>query len=205
MHGVLQWPSVASYAAGTKTDNEVVELMIGREYSAVFPERTPRPASDSPPLLDVRKLNWTDRLSDISLELRAGEVIGLGGLDGQGQRELLLALFGVLHGATGEIAVDGKAVTISGPYAAKRREIGMALIPEDRKTEGLMLPMSVRDNLSFAALAPPVALGRRRQGRPSALRSTEWCGFSPFAQTVSTCRRARCRAAISRRSSSANG
>jgi len=144
--------SVASYAAGTKTDNEVVELMIGREYSAVFPERTPRPASASPPLLEVRNLNWTDRLSDISLELHAGEVIGLGGLDGQGQRELLLALFGVLHGATGEIAVDGKEVAIAGPYAAKRREIGMALIPEDRKTEGLMLPMSVRDNLSFAAL-----------------------------------------------------
>ena len=144
--------SVASYAAGTKTDNEVVELMIGREYNAVFPQRTTRPASGAPPLLEVRKLNWTDRLSDISLELRAGEVIGLGGLDGQGQRELLLALFGVLHGATGEIAVDGKPVTIGGPHAAKRKEIGMALIPEDRKTEGLMLPMSVRDNLSFAAL-----------------------------------------------------
>jgi len=144
--------SVASYAAGTKTDNEVVELMIGREYNAVFPQRATRPASGAPPLLEVRKLNWTDRLSDISLELRAGEVIGLGGLDGQGQRELLLALFGVLHGATGEIAVDGKPVTIGGPHAAKRKEIGMALIPEDRKTEGLMLPMSVRDNLSFAAL-----------------------------------------------------
>ena len=50
------------------------------------------------------------------------------------------------------VAVDGKPVALDGPYAAKKREIGMALIPEDRKTEGLMLPMSVRDNLSFAAL-----------------------------------------------------
>ena len=79
-------------------------------------------------------------------------MVGLGGLDGQGQRELLLALFGVLRGTTGEIRIDGRPVAITGPHAAKRREIGMALIPEDRKTEGLMLPMSVRDNLSFAAL-----------------------------------------------------
>jgi ribose transport system ATP-binding protein len=97
-------------------------------------------------------LRWGERLNDISLQVRAGEVIGLGGLDGQGQRELLLALFGVLHGTTGEVRVDGRPVAVAGPNAAKRKRIGMALIPEDRKTEGLMLPMSVRDNLSFAAL-----------------------------------------------------
>ena len=144
--------SVASYAAGTKTDNEVVELMIGREYSAVFPARHPRPASDAAPRLELRYLGWAGRLDDISLRLHAGEVIGLGGLDGQGQRELLLALFGVLRGTTGEVLIDGRPVSIGGPGDAKRKEIGMALIPEDRKTEGLMLPMSVRDNLSFAAL-----------------------------------------------------
>ncbi|TJW66297.1 MAG: sugar ABC transporter ATP-binding protein, partial [Mesorhizobium sp.] len=82
----------------------------------------------------------------------AGEVVGLGGLDGQGQRELLLAFFGVLRGLAGEILVDGKAVSIASPSAARDDRIGMALIPEDRKTEGLMLPMTVRENLSFAAL-----------------------------------------------------
>ncbi|MEO8153129.1 MAG: sugar ABC transporter ATP-binding protein, partial [Rhizobacter sp.] len=144
--------SVASYPAGSKTDNEVVELMIGREYDGIFPEKATAVAPEATPLLDVRQLGWTDRLVDISLKLRPGEVIGLGGLDGQGQRELLLALFGVLRGTTGEVRVDGKVVNISGPSAAKQASIGMALIPEDRKTEGLMLPMSVRDNLSFAAL-----------------------------------------------------
>ena len=144
--------SVATFAAGTKTDNEIVELMIGREYSAAFPARVARAANDGTPLLEVRHLCWTDRLKHISLQLRAGDVIGLGGLDGQGQRELLLALFGVLLGTTGEVLIDGRPVTITGPHVAKRKEIGMALIPEDRKTEGLMLPMSVRDNLSFAAL-----------------------------------------------------
>jgi len=58
----------------------------------------------------------------------------------------------VLLGTTGEVLIDGRPVAITGPHVAKGREIGMALIPEDRKTEGLMLPMSVRDNLSFAAL-----------------------------------------------------
>ena len=144
--------SVASYAAGTKTDNEVVEMMIGREYNAVFPPRTAHPASDAKPVLEVRNLCWTDRLNDISLSVHAGEVIGLGGLDGQGQRELLLALFGVLRGTAGEVLIDGRPITIAGPDFAKRKGIGMALIPEDRKTEGLILPMSVRENLSFAAL-----------------------------------------------------
>ena len=144
--------SVASYVAGSKTDNEVVELMIGREYSSVFPPKTKSSKTDAAPLLEVRELGWTDRLHGISLRLHAGEVIGLGGLDGQGQRELLLALFGVLQGTTGTVRVDGRRVDISGPNDAKAASIGMALIPEDRKTEGLMLPMSVRDNLSFAAL-----------------------------------------------------
>src|SRR5208282_701913 len=105
-----------------------------------------------PPILEVRHLSWSDRLRDISLTVSAGEVVGLGGLDGQGQRELLLALFGVLRGVSGEILIDGAPASISSPSAAKAGRIGMALIPEDRKTEGLMLPMSVGVNLSFAAL-----------------------------------------------------
>src|SRR5215470_4671400 len=144
--------NVAAYAAGTKTDNEVVELMIGREYSHVFPPKSPPVRSDKPPMLEVRNLSWMQRLRDISLTARAGEVVGLGGLDGQGQRELLLALFGVLKGVTGEVLIDGQPMAITNPRTAKSRDVGMALIPEDRKTEGLMLPMPVRDNLSFAAL-----------------------------------------------------
>jgi ribose transport system ATP-binding protein len=103
-------------------------------------------------VLEVKDLSWTDRLKNISFAVRAGEIIGLGGLDGQGQRDLLLALFGVLRGCSGEILIDGVTVRINSPTAAKSEKIGMALIPEDRKTEGLMLPMTVRDNLSFASL-----------------------------------------------------
>ncbi|WP_158817614.1 sugar ABC transporter ATP-binding protein [Methylocapsa sp. S129] len=144
--------NVATYRAGTKSDDEVVELMIGREYSHVFPPKQALAPSAKPPVLEVRHLSWLDRLKDISLSVRAGEVVGLGGLDGQGQRELLLALFGVLRGVSGEILIDGERASVSSPSAAKAKKIGMALIPEDRKTEGLMLPMSVSVNLSFAAL-----------------------------------------------------
>jgi ribose transport system ATP-binding protein len=143
---------VATYVAGSKTDNEVIEMMIGREYSNVFPAKPSAIPATVAPVLEVRGLSWTDRLKNISFALRPGEIIGLGGLDGQGQRDLLLALFGVLRGCSGEVRVDGKAVAISSPAAAKKPAIGMALIPEDRKTEGLMLPMTVRDNLSFASL-----------------------------------------------------
>jgi ribose transport system ATP-binding protein len=144
--------NVATYRAGTKSDSEVVELMIGREYSHVFPAKPPAQPADKPAIIEVRNLSWTDRLKAVSLAARPGEVVGLGGLDGQGQRELLLALFGVLRGVTGEMLIDGRPAAIKSPRQAKRAKYGMALIPEDRKTEGLMLPMSVRDNLSFAAL-----------------------------------------------------
>ncbi len=144
--------NVATYEAGTKTDNEVVELMIGREYSHIFPPKPMEMPSDRPPVLEARHLTWGDDLRDISFSVRAGEIVGLGGLDGQGQRPLLLALFGVLRGLTGEVLIDGKPIAVTSPSVAKGQNVGMALIPEDRKTEGLMLPMSVRDNLSFAAL-----------------------------------------------------
>ena len=144
--------NVASYEAGTKTDEQVVELMIGREYRNVFPPKPPLQPPTVQPVLEARNLSWPPRLNGVSLTVRPGEIVGLGGLDGQGQRELLLALFGVLRGVGGEVLVDGKSTSINSPRAAKAEGIGMALIPEDRKTEGLMLPMPVRDNLSFAAM-----------------------------------------------------
>ena len=176
---------VESFAAGTRSEAQIVRMMIGREISQAFPPRrrpaVPRgdaagaPASQAgeppaarplagkpdgaaPPVLETRALSWAPRLDRISMSLRAGEIVGLGGLDGQGQREFLLALFGGLAGVEGEILVDGVAVRPSGPAAAKRPALGLALIPEDRKTEGLMLSLSVRDNLAMATL------DRRRRG-----------------------------------------
>ncbi len=145
--------NVDTFKSGAKTDTEIVEMMIGREYSHAFPPKPAPRTTQETPALEVRNLSWNNRLKDISLSVRAGEIVGLGGLDGQGQRELLLALFGVLRSTTGEILIDGKKATLTGPSDAKRGNVGMALIPEDRKTEGLMLPMSVRDNLSMASMS----------------------------------------------------
>jgi ribose transport system ATP-binding protein len=142
---------IETFAKGTHSDAEVVQLMIGREITQVFPPK-PEPAGRRRTMLEVERLGWGDRLKDISFAVHEGEIVGLGGLDGQGQRELLLALFGVLRSVDGEIRIDGRAVTINGPSAVKASGIDMALIPEDRKTEGLMLPMSIGENLSMAAL-----------------------------------------------------
>ena len=142
---------VETFRAGTKSDNAIVEMMIGREYESVFPPKAEK-KPEVPPVLKVRGFTWQNELKDIDLDIRPGEIVGLGGLDGQGQRQLLLGLFGTLIGVTGSVEINGKQVKLSSPKRAKSKEIGMALIPEDRKNEGLMLPMTVRENLSFAAI-----------------------------------------------------
>ena len=142
---------IDTFPKGARTDEQVVQMMIGREWRHVYPPKPQRDA-DPAPALELRHISWEDRLHDISLTVGRGEIVGIGGLDGQGQRELLLALFGVLRGVGGETIVNGERHRITSPADAKSPAVGMALIPEDRKTEGLMLPMSVRDNLSIAAL-----------------------------------------------------
>jgi ribose transport system ATP-binding protein len=142
---------IDTFPKGARTDEQIVQMMIGREWRNVYP---PKPVRNAPPpvALELRDIGWEDRLSGISFKVGRGEVVGLGGLDGQGQRELLLALFGVLRGVSGDVAVDGVVKHIGSPAQAKRPSVGLALIPEDRKTEGLCLPMGVADNISMAAL-----------------------------------------------------
>ncbi len=144
---------IETFARGARTDDEVVQMMIGRDIHTVYPPKPVRAAAESTPVLELRDIAWEDRLHGISLSVARGEIVGLGGLDGQGQRDLLLALFGVLSGVSGEVRIDGRPRHIGSPARAKAPGIGMALIPEDRKTEGLMLPMAVGDNISMAALA----------------------------------------------------
>jgi len=142
---------IETFKKGARSDNEVVRLMIGREYTQVYPAKPVRAAPPAP-ALTVKNLAWAGRLKDVSLTVGQGEIVGLGGLDGQGQRELLLALFGVLRGVTGTVEVDGRPARLASPGQAKSQKIRMALIPEDRKSEGLLLPMSVRDNISMASI-----------------------------------------------------
>jgi len=141
---------IETFDKGARSTAEIVQLMIGRDIATQYPPKPkrPRPA----PALKIENLGWEKRLEGISLDVGAGEIVGLGGLDGQGQSTLLLALFGVLRGVTGSIRVNGKAVRPGSPAAAKAADVGIALVPEDRKTEGLMLPMSIADNLAIASL-----------------------------------------------------
>ena len=104
----------------------------------------------------MRGLNWGDRLRDISLVVHKGEIVGLSGLEGQGQGDLLFALFGVYAGVTGDVSLNGKPIRLGGPRDAMAA--GLALVPEDRKTQGLILALPVDENVTLPIL-PDVSRG----------------------------------------------
>jgi ribose transport system ATP-binding protein len=150
---------VETFPEHRHTDDEIVQLMIGRDLGQVFPPKPARPplgagSTGGPaPALEVKNLTWQNHLNDISFQLGKGEILGLGGLDGQGQKELLLALFGVLKDVRGEMKVNGRPTVVGSPHRAKDPVHRVALVPEDRKTEGLLLPMGVGTNITIASLA----------------------------------------------------
>jgi ribose transport system ATP-binding protein len=157
---------IETFDKGARSTAEIVQLMIGRDIATQYPPKPTR--SRSAPALKIENLGWEKRLENISLEVGVGEIVGLGGLDGQGQKSLLLALFGVLRNVTGAIKVNGRPVRLGSPAAAKAADVGIALVPEDRKTEGLMLPMSIVDNLAIASLdnlsvGPFVDVGKEKR------------------------------------------
>ncbi|HLP67155.1 MAG TPA: sugar ABC transporter ATP-binding protein [Rhizobium sp.] len=140
---------VDTFAKGERSPAEIVRMMIGRDVEAHFP---PKPRQrQAAPFFEIENLSWENRLKGVSLSIGKGEIVGLGGLDGQGQKELLLALFGVLRGVGGNVEAGGTTISPASPYDAKTGKTRIALVPEDRKTEGLMLPMSIADNLLAAS------------------------------------------------------
>jgi ribose transport system ATP-binding protein len=140
---------IETFPKGARTGREIVNLMIGRDVEAQFPPKPVRPRAE--PLLEVRGLRWEPRLRGVDLAVGRGEIVGLGGLDGQGQKELLLALFGVLRGVEGDVRIGETRGLPGSPAAAKSGRIRTALVPEDRKTEGLMLARPIADNLLAAS------------------------------------------------------
>ncbi len=138
---------VATSQAAELSEGDAVERMTGQRLDVLFPK--PAPVTDQTQRLTVEGVT-AKKLPAISFGARAGEVLGIGGLAGQGQRELFLTLFGVNPHTAGTVRVDGAAAHLRTPQEAIRA--GIALIPEDRKTEGLLLPLSVRQNLALAVL-----------------------------------------------------
>jgi ribose transport system ATP-binding protein len=148
------------FAVQPRDENLIIPLITGQQVK----ERARRGErvrnedmarlSDQGPALEMRGVSLGRRLTDISLQLRRGEVLGLGGLQGQGQEDILQILAGYLRGYTGEILVDGKPNALRNTRAAIRK--GIALIPGDRQKEGLFLDHTVYSNLLY----PKVSLHR---------------------------------------------
>jgi ribose transport system ATP-binding protein len=132
-------------------DDEVIRMIIGRSLAATFPPRPPVPAhvGDVPPALEARGIATDGKLEGASFSLWPGEILGVAGLQGMGQQDLFLSCFGMAPLVKGEIRVDGKRVTLASPKDAVRADIGISLVPEDRKTEGLFLKLDGRFNVSL--------------------------------------------------------
>jgi D-xylose transport system ATP-binding protein len=149
--------SIATLNATETDKTEIIRLMVGREIGDLFPRQLPTNFNaPAPPMLAVQNLtvegpDGQTALHNISLEVRPGEVLGLGGLMGAGRTELLMHLFGAwgrrLHG---EVTLNGKPLNRPSPDTAIAA--GMVLVGEDRKRYGLVLDQSINFNLSLSSL-----------------------------------------------------
>ena len=138
--------------ATTPTD-QLVELMVGHKVEQMFPDR---PAGAGTVLLEARGLRALPMVRDVSLQVKAGEIVGLGGLVGSGRSEVLRLIAGIDPLDEGEVLVEGKPLRSHNPRRAI--DAGLGLAPEDRKSQALMLDWSLTKNVSIADLG--------RFGRP---------------------------------------
>ncbi|HVJ80924.1 MAG TPA: sugar ABC transporter ATP-binding protein, partial [Planctomycetia bacterium] len=126
----------------------VIRMMVGRELASVFPKVD---APIGPPVLELESLSCAaSGFKDVSLEVRAGEILGLAGLVGAGRTELARTIFGIDPADSGSIRIEGKPVVISSPADAVA--CGIAYVPEDRRKHGVILDMSVAANATLAVL-----------------------------------------------------
>ncbi|MGO1561319.1 Ribose ABC transport system, ATP-binding protein RbsA (TC 3.A.1.2.1) [Actinomycetales bacterium JB111] len=133
------------------TDSELVRLMVGDELAErVGSAHVTNRVEGSTAVLTTENLS-AEGISDVSLELHPGEVVGLGGLQGQGQSDLLLSLFGANPATGGRITMDGAPVSLRRPRRSIRA--GIALVPGDRGDEGLYAKRSIQENISTVSLA----------------------------------------------------
>ncbi|WP_195985772.1 sugar ABC transporter ATP-binding protein [Clostridium sp. D33t1_170424_F3] len=127
--------------------SEIIAYMVGREIKEKFPRVT---CAKGKKILEVKHLNAGRMVRDVSLDLYAGEIVGIAGLMGAGRTETTRALFGVDPKDSGEIILDGQKVVIRKPMDAIKA--GIVLAPEDRKKDGLCTKLSIRDNIALPNL-----------------------------------------------------
>lgn len=138
---------VATAHVAETTPEQIIEWMVGREVSELFPPRAHEPREVC---LQVKGLSRAKVLDDVSLTLHRGEILGVAGLVGSGRTEFMRAIFGADPIDAGEIELHGKVVHAPSPRQAITE--GMGFLTEDRKMTGLALEMSIRDNITLAAL-----------------------------------------------------
>jgi len=141
--------AIETRAAGDLPQDELIRLMVGRALEAHFPE-LPAVAPDAPVRLAVRDLRAATNVNGVSFEVHAGEIVGLAGLVGAGRTEIVRAIAGADVATGGEVAIDGRPIAVRSPHAAI--DAGIAFITEDRKAQGLVLGMTVRENTTLAHL-----------------------------------------------------
>jgi ABC-type sugar transport system ATPase subunit len=128
----------------------LTEAMDAADAPAVAKPRR-RPASDGPPLLAARNVTVPETIEGIDVEVRAGEILGIAGLVGSGRTTILRSIAGAEPGSSGELWIEGERVKWPRNVRAARR-LGIALLPEDRKRQGLVMTMSAADNVALANL-----------------------------------------------------
>lgn len=142
---------------------ELVAAMVGRELSDLYPDRAERTRGE--PGLDVSGLSDGASFADVSFTVGRGEIVGLAGLIGSGREELIDTLYGLRRARAGTVRLDGERLRIRS--AADAVKAGMVLVPRDRRNDGLVLPMTVAENVTLATLhetsvAGLVSAGRQR-------------------------------------------
>jgi len=126
---------------------ELIRMMVGRTLDTFFPKGT---AKVGDTVLEVRNLTCGRAVRNVSFSLKQGEIVGLAGLIGAGRSELAHVLFGITPADSGQILIDGRPATIRSPQDAMA--LGIAYVPEDRKNQGLLTAMNVRENITLAVL-----------------------------------------------------
>ena len=159
---VLRDGAVVGTVRSVDTDKgRIVEMMVGRLVSDIFPDRTWRPGTEA---LRVDGLSCGDRFRDVSLSVARGEIVGLYGLIGSGRTEVARCIFGADRPTAGEVRVGGRPLRARSPRDALRA--GVAMLTEDRTRDGLVLFMSTADNVTLANFERMSRLGvlaRKRQ------------------------------------------
>ena len=147
--------AVGTYPMAAVSRAALIRLMVGRELSAVFPKLAVTPGDV---VLELRQVGCrASGIRDVSLSVRAGEIVGLAGLVGAGRTELARVLFGLTPADTGEIRLRGRRVAIGSPVQAV--DCGIAYVPEDRRRYGVILEMPVAANTTLAVLRQIAAHG----------------------------------------------